>query len=68
MSRLRLNELILVAAIMIVAMLTAALDSNHNYVQNPGDSVIEIIRQTSLLGIFALGAAVVIIEIGRAHV
>ncbi|MFM2095043.1 MAG: hypothetical protein RIS70_2167 [Planctomycetota bacterium] len=64
MSRLRLNELILVAAIMVVAMLTAALDSNHNYVQNPGDSVIEIIRQTSLLGIFALGAAVVIIAGG----
>jgi ribose/xylose/arabinose/galactoside ABC-type transport system permease subunit len=60
----RLNELILVVAILVVATLTALLDSNHNYLQNPTDSLIEIIRQTSLLGIFALGAALVIIAGG----
>ena len=64
MSSFRLNELILVAAIVVVSALTAALDANHNYVQNPWDSLIEIIRQTSLLGIFALGASLVIIAGG----
>lgn len=58
------HELGLLLAIVICAVITTVLDSQHNYWNNPGRSVIDIIRQTSLLGIFALGAAVVIIAGG----
>lgn len=58
------HELGLLVAIAIVAIITAVLDSQHNYWSNPSRSAIDIIRQTSLLGIFALGAAVVIIAGG----
>lgn len=51
-------------AIAIVALLTLVIDSNHNYFFDPRSSSIEIIRQTTYLGIFALGAAIVIIAGG----
>jgi ribose/xylose/arabinose/galactoside ABC-type transport system permease subunit len=58
------NELALVAAILIVVVATAALDSNHSYLKRPGDSIRDIARNTALLGMFALGASVVIISGG----
>src|SRR2546425_208305 len=51
-------------AIATVVTLTAVLDDRHNYWYNPGDSAVNILRQTALLGIFALGAAIVIISGG----
>ncbi len=58
------HELGLLIAIAICVVVTALLDSQHNYWTNPRSSAIDIVRQTSLLGIFALGAAVVIIAGG----
>jgi ribose/xylose/arabinose/galactoside ABC-type transport system permease subunit len=54
----------LLAAIVVVVLLTATVDTQHVYFTRPGDSAINILRQTALLGIFALGAAVVIIAGG----
>src|SRR5947209_8554107 len=54
----------LVLAIATVVVLTALVDDRHNYWSNPGDSAVNILRQTAMLGIFALGAAVVIISGG----
>jgi len=54
----------LVLAIATVVVLTALLDDQHNYWSHPGDSAVNILRQTSMLGIFALGAAIVIIAGG----
>lgn len=58
------HELGLLIAIAVCVIVTAILDSQHNYWTNPRASVVDIIRQTSLLGIFALGAAIVIIAGG----
>src|SRR5205823_12464877 len=57
----RFNELALVVAILIVVAITAAVDSNHSYLTQPLTSFRDIARNVALLGIFALGAAVVII-------
>ncbi|MBI5761483.1 MAG: ABC transporter permease [Planctomycetales bacterium] len=54
----------LLLAIVVVGVVTALLDDQHNYWRNPGASAIDIVRQTSMLGIFALGAAIVIIAGG----
>src|SRR5262245_57356565 len=54
----------LLAAIVVVVLLTGDLDSQHNYFVHPGPSAVDILRQTALLGIFTLGAAVVIISGG----
>jgi ribose/xylose/arabinose/galactoside ABC-type transport system permease subunit len=54
----------LVLAIATVVVVTALLDDRHNYWYNPGDSAVNILRQTSMLGIFALGAAIVIVSGG----
>jgi ribose/xylose/arabinose/galactoside ABC-type transport system permease subunit len=51
-------------AIVVVALLTTILDTQHNYFYNPQASAIDIVRQTAMLGIFALGAAIVIISGG----
>ena len=51
----------LLAAILIVVVATALLDSQHHYWNNPQLSAINILRQAVMLGIFSLGAAVVII-------
>lgn len=66
-SRRRLltgNEWVLLGSILAVLVLTSLLDSNHTYLNNPRLSAVDIARQTAYLGIFALGAAVVIISGG----
>ncbi|HEX4144072.1 MAG TPA: ABC transporter permease [Pirellulales bacterium] len=54
----------LALAIVIVLAITVLVDSNHNYWWQPKDSAVDILRQTVMLGIFALGSAVVIIAGG----
>ena len=54
----------LILAIVIVVAFTAAVDQHHAYLQDPWRSLHDICRQTSMLGIFALGAALVIIAGG----
>jgi ribose/xylose/arabinose/galactoside ABC-type transport system permease subunit len=61
---LNANELLLIAAICCVIGLTAWIDRGHVYWNNPWDSFVDIVRQVALLGIFALGACVVIISGG----
>ena len=61
---LRPSEWALVAAIAIAIALTALVDANHSYWFQPFDSLRDIARNTALLGIFALGATVVIIAGG----
>ncbi len=61
---LRPGEWALVAAIAIAIALTALVDANHSYWFQPFDSLRDIARNTALLGIFALGATVVIIAGG----
>jgi len=56
------NEFGLILAIIAVIVVTALV--NPSYSQKPADNAMEIARQTSLLGIFALGAAIVIISGG----
>lgn len=60
----RRHEFSLLAAIAIVAVVTTLLDAQHNYYRDPRTSLVDIIRQTNLLGIFSLGAAIVIIAGG----
>jgi ribose/xylose/arabinose/galactoside ABC-type transport system permease subunit len=54
----------LLAAIGLVVLVTAVVDTQHTYFTRPGDSAVNVLRQTALLGIFALGSAVVIIAGG----
>ncbi len=61
---LRRDEPSLILAILVVIAMTAVLDSQHNYVNDPWASCVQIARQTSLLGIFSLGSAIVIIAGG----
>lgn len=61
---LRRHEPSLIVAILAVIAVTALLDSQHNYVNDPWTSCVQIARQTSLLGIFSLGSAIVIIAGG----
>jgi ribose/xylose/arabinose/galactoside ABC-type transport system permease subunit len=61
---LPLNELALVLAIGLVFALTGLIDRNHTYFRNFDSSFVIILRNTVLLGIIALGAAVVIIAGG----
>ena len=58
------SEMGLVVAIVMMVGLTALLDSNHNYWNDPAGSFRMIARQTAMLGIFSLGAATVIIAGG----
>lgn len=55
------NELALALAILVVIVLTGLLDQNHTYFTNARASAVIILRNTVILGIIALGAAVVII-------
>ena len=55
---LPLNELALVLAIGLVFVLTGLIDRNHTYFTNFDTSLVIILRNTVLLGIIALGAAV----------
>src|SRR5262245_689073 len=57
-------EFKLILAWLAVVLITMWFDSNHTYWQMPKDSAIPIIRQTALLGMFALGSAVIIISGG----
>src|SRR5688572_12377583 len=61
---LPLNELALVLAIVLVFVATGLIDRNHTYFTNFESSFVIILRNTVLLGIIALGAAVVIIAGG----
>ena len=61
---LRPAEWALVAAIVVAVLLTGIVDSNHSYFRLPWQSLTDILRNTALLGIFALGATVVIIAGG----
>jgi ribose/xylose/arabinose/galactoside ABC-type transport system permease subunit len=61
---LQRTEVGLLAAIVVALLLTGAIDTQHNYFRHPWVSAVDILRQTALLGIFALGAAIVIIAGG----
>jgi len=54
----------LLLAIIAVALLTMVVDSQHVYWHRPKGSIQDILRQTAMLGIFSLGAAIVIISGG----
>lgn len=58
------SEWALVLAILVAVGLTAVVDANHSYAFRPLESLRDIARNTALLGIFALGATVVIIAGG----
>jgi len=61
---LRFNELSLLVAIALVVCLTIILDEQRSYLSDPVTSARNVLRRTSMLGIFSLGAAVVIIAGG----
>ncbi|MFM7034927.1 MAG: ABC transporter permease [Planctomycetia bacterium] len=61
---LRRGEWALLVAILVAVVLTAIIDANHSYWFQPLSSFRDIARSTAMLGIFALGAAVVIIAGG----
>jgi ribose/xylose/arabinose/galactoside ABC-type transport system permease subunit len=54
----------LLLAIVVVLVLTTLADARHTYWFNYPPSAVDLVRQTALLGIFALGAALVIIAGG----
>lgn len=58
------HQLALVIAIVVVVILTNWLDSNHGYWNDPKGNFTDIARETAKLGIFSLGAAIVIIAGG----
>src|SRR5205085_10019158 len=58
------NQLAFVVAFIVVVAITAAVDSNHSYLTQTLTSFRDIARNVALLGIFALGASVVIIAGG----
>ncbi len=57
-------EVRLILAWLVVVVLTMALDQRSTYLKNPGSAAELIIRDTVLLGFFALGSAVIIISGG----
>ena len=57
-------EFKLILAWLAVVVATTVLDPGHTYWNNPGSSAELIIRNTVLLGFFALGSAVIIISGG----
>jgi ribose/xylose/arabinose/galactoside ABC-type transport system permease subunit len=58
------TEFGLLLSIAVVIVLTGFLDEQHSYLVNPSESARNILRQTAFLGIFSLGAAIVIISGG----
>jgi ribose/xylose/arabinose/galactoside ABC-type transport system permease subunit len=64
LSLLNRTEWGLLLAIVLVVILAGVFDERHNYFNDPRLSALDILRQTSMLGIFALGSAVVIISGG----
>ncbi len=57
-------EFKLILAWLAVVIFTTLVDTGHTYWRNPGSSAELIIRNTVLLGFFALGSAVIIISGG----
>jgi ribose/xylose/arabinose/galactoside ABC-type transport system permease subunit len=57
-------EFRLIVAWLAVVIVTVLLDSNHTYWTQPDEAAIQILRNTVLLGFFALGSAVIIISGG----
>lgn len=57
-------EFKLILSWLLVVLATMALDTNHTYWNASADSAQLILRQTVLLGFFALGAAIIIISGG----
>jgi len=58
------HEVGLLLAAVVAVVVTALIDPQHNYYYEPASSAQNILRQAALLGIFALGSAVVIIAGG----
>ena len=58
------HQLGLIAAIFVVVCCTTLFDEHHNYVIKWDVSVVDLLRQTTMLSLIALGAAVVIIAGG----
>ena len=58
------HQLGLVAAIFVVLFCTTLLDEHHNYVAKWDVSIVDLLRQTTMLALISLGAAVVIIAGG----
>lgn len=63
-AAVRRSEAGLVLAVLAVVVLTILCDPQRNYLRNPGLSAVDVLRDASVLGIFALGSAVVIIAGG----
>jgi ribose/xylose/arabinose/galactoside ABC-type transport system permease subunit len=57
-------EFKLILSWLLVVLATLALDTNHTYWNSSADSAQLILRQTVLLGFFALGSAIIIISGG----
>jgi ribose/xylose/arabinose/galactoside ABC-type transport system permease subunit len=57
-------EFKLIVSWLLVVLATIALDSGDTYWDQPGNSAQLILRQTVMLGFFALGAAIIIISGG----
>jgi len=57
-------EFKLIVSWLLVVLATIVLDTNHTYWNSSADSAQLILRQTVLLGFFALGAAIIIISGG----
>ncbi|GAB4150405.1 MAG: hypothetical protein Tsb009_25210 [Planctomycetaceae bacterium] len=64
LTSLKRHETKLLLATLVVIIATAFLDTGHNYINDFEGSARKITRDTALLGIFALGAAIVIISGG----
>ncbi len=54
----------MIVAVLAVVLLTICLDRNRTYLHKPQESLFELLRHASMLGILALGASVVIISGG----
>lgn len=61
---LKPSEWALVVAVLLAVAITTLVDANHSYFHRPVESLRDIARNASLLGIFAVGATVVIISGG----
>ncbi len=57
-------EFKLILAWLSVVLVTVLLDPGHTYWNNPSDAAVIIIRNSVLLGFFALGSAIIIISGG----
>ncbi len=57
-------EFKLILAWLSVVLVTVLLDPGHTYWNNPSDSAVIVIRNSVLLGFFALGSAIIIISGG----